>query len=170
MLTRLISVSDAPALASVLTASRAFLEPWEPSRADAYFTEDGQRELILSTLADHARGLTLPHVIVADSGEVAGRITLNTIVRGPFQSCAVGYWVGEPFGGRGLASDALASIVSVAFGELGLHRIEASTLPHNARSKRVLAKHGFVRYGLAPRYLKIAGEWRDMELFQLLNE
>jgi ribosomal-protein-alanine N-acetyltransferase len=170
VLTRLISVSDAPSLAALLSASRAFLEPWEPLRADSYFTEDGQRDLILSTLADHARGLTVPHVIVADSGEVAGRITLNTIVRGPFQSCAVGYWVGESFGGRGLASDALASIISLAFGELGLHRMEASTLLHNVRSKRVLEKHGFVRYGLAPRYLKIAGKWQDMELFQLLNE
>jgi ribosomal-protein-alanine N-acetyltransferase len=168
--TRLITVDDAPALASLLSSSRSFLAPWEPVRADSYFTVDGQRELIEAQLADHARGVVVPHVIVTSAGEVAGRITLNTIVRGPFQSCAVGYWVGESFGGRGLATGALASIIAVAFGELRLHRIEASTLLHNVRSKRVLERHGFVKYGLAPRYLQIAGEWQDMELFQLLNE
>ncbi|MBM7788521.1 GNAT family N-acetyltransferase [Tenggerimyces flavus] len=170
MLTRLVTSDDAAAIASLLSANRAFLSPWDPERSDAYFTVDAQRTLISTQLADFALGALVPHVIVSSSGELVGRITLNTIVRGPFQSCAVGYWVGESYGGQGLASGALASIIKVAFGELGLHRIEAATLLHNERSKRVLAKHGFVRFGLAPRYLKIAGAWQDMELFQLLNE
>lgn len=170
MLTRLITPEDAPALASLLAANRSFLAPWDPERSDSFFTASAQLSLISSQLADHARGSLLPHVIVASSGELAGRITLSGIVRGPFQSCSVGYWVGESYNGQGLASGALASIISVAFDELGLHRLQAETLLHNARSKRVLEKHGFTQYGLAPHYLKIAGRWQDMELFQLLNE
>lgn len=50
--------------------------------------------------------------------------------------------------------------------ELGLHRIEAGTLPRNVASQRVLERNGFERFGLARRYLQIAGRWRDHVLFQ----
>ena len=60
--------------------------------------------------------------------------------------------------------------MAIAFGELGLHRIEAGTVPHNVRSRAVLERNGFVRFGYAPAYLKIAGEWRDHVLYQALSE
>jgi ribosomal-protein-alanine N-acetyltransferase len=60
-------------------------------------------------------------------------------------------------------------MLRLAFGELHLHRVEAGTLVHNAASQRVLERNGFVRYGLAPQYLRIAGRWQDHVLFQVLN-
>jgi [ribosomal protein S5]-alanine N-acetyltransferase len=57
-------------------------------------------------------------------------------------------------------------IVRVAFEELELHRVEAGTLVDNVASQRVLEKNGFTRIGLARRYLRIAGAWRDHILFQ----
>ena len=60
-------------------------------------------------------------------------------------------------------------MLGIAFGELGLHRVEAGTVPHNARSRAVLERTGFVRFGYAPAYLKIAGEWQDHVLYQVLN-
>ena len=58
----------------------------------------------------------------------------------------------------------------LAFHELGLHRLQADTLVHNAASQRVLARNGFTRIGLAPRYLRIAGRWQDHVLHQRLAE
>jgi ribosomal-protein-alanine N-acetyltransferase len=60
-------------------------------------------------------------------------------------------------------------IKKLAFGQLGLHRIEAGTLTHNIRSQRVLEKNGFVRFGLARAYLNIAGRWQDHALYQVIN-
>ena len=54
--------------------------------------------------------------------------------------------------------------------ELGLHRIQAGTLLHNVRSQRVLERTGFVRFGVAPAYLSIAGQWQDHALYQIVNE
>ena len=54
--------------------------------------------------------------------------------------------------------------------ELGLHRIQAGTLLHNVRSQRVLERTGFVRFGMAPAYLNIAGQWQDHALYQIVNE
>jgi ribosomal-protein-alanine N-acetyltransferase len=100
---------------------------------------------------------------------VVGRVTLSTIVRGPFQSCSVGYWLAREATGRGLATAAVREIQRVAFDELGLHRVEAATLVHNTASQRVLQRNGFTRFGLAPKYLRIAGEWQDHLVFQALN-
>jgi [ribosomal protein S5]-alanine N-acetyltransferase len=167
--TRLMTAADAPALAALLRAHRDFLAPWEPVRSDGYFTDDGQRIIVEEALRQHAQGATLPHVIVAD-GRIVGRITLSTIVRGPFLSASLGYWVAPDVNGRGIATAAAGDIARIAFGELGLHRLDAGILPHNTASQKVLQRNGFHRYGLAPRYLKIAGEWRDHVLFQLLSE
>ena len=168
-MTRLLEPEDAAELAAVLAANRTFLAPWEPLRDDRYFTADGQQDVIAGALEQHRLGTGLPHVIVDGSGRIVGRITLNGIVRGPFLSCSVGYWVGEAANGRGLATAAVREIVGVAFDDLGLHRVQAETLVHNHASQRVLERNGFVRFGLAPAYLDIAGRWQDHIMYQLLR-
>jgi [ribosomal protein S5]-alanine N-acetyltransferase len=165
--TRLVTPDDVPALAELLRVSRAFLAPWEPVRGDDYFTTEGQLVVISDALARHEHGSALPHVILDDTGQVVGRITLSGIVRGPFQSCSVGYWVGVTATGRGLATAAVRDILMVAFEELRLHRVQAETVLHNVRSQRILRRNGFRRIGMAPAYLNIAGRWQDHILYQV---
>ncbi|MFC0505274.1 GNAT family N-acetyltransferase [Micromonospora costi] len=168
-ITRLVTLEDAPALAELLRVNREFLAPWEPVRSEDYFTADGQRAVIEADLEQYERGSKLPHVILDDSGGVSGRITLNGIVRGPFQSCSMGYWVSASHNGRGVATKAVCEMVRVAFEDLGLHRVQAETLLHNVRSQRVLERNGFVRFGMAPEYLNIAGRWQDHVMYQLVK-
>jgi ribosomal-protein-alanine N-acetyltransferase len=166
--TRLITADDAHVLAELQQANREFLAPWSPRRDARHATLEGQRLAIADALARHARGTALPHVIVSE-GAVVGRVTLSDITRGTFSSCHLGYWVSESHNGRGLATAAVSEILDIAFNELGLHRVEAGTIPHNARSRAVLERNGFVRFGYAPSYLKIDGEWQDHVLYQALN-
>ncbi len=166
--TRLLTIDDAPVLAAIAREDRDFAAPWEPVRAQDWATEAAQREDVRYALEQHDLGLRVPHVVLDDAGEVVGRITLNNVVRGAFQSCSVGYGIRSAANGRGHATAAVAAMLRLAFGELGLHRVEAGTLVHNAASQRVLARNGFTRYGLAPQYLRIAGRWQDHVLFQVL--
>lgn len=166
--TRPLLLDDAAAIATVLTVNRAFLAPWQPARPDDFFTAAGQRRVVERVLAEQEAGLCRPLVIVADD-EVVGTITLQSIIRGAFQSCSVGYWLAESAQGRGLATRALADAVELAFGDLRLHRVQAETLLHNERSRRILARLGFTEYGRAPSYMRIAGEWQDNVLFQLIT-
>jgi ribosomal-protein-alanine N-acetyltransferase len=168
--TRLLRASDAPALADVLARNRAFLAPWEPVRPDSYFTVEGQRQVVEDSLRRHADGSMYPLAILGEAGALVGRINLNNIVRGPFQSASVGYWLAEEANGRGLATAALAELATTAFGDLGLHRLEAGTIPGNLRSQAVLRRNGFTRFGYAPRYLSIAGSYTDHVLFQRLAD
>jgi len=168
--TRLLELGDAPRLAELAKQNRTFLAPWEPTRDDRYFSVAGQQELVEGLLDLHARGAAAPYVILDDRGMGIGRITVSTIERGPFQSCRLGYWVSADQNGRGLATRAVAEIKQLAFGELGLHRIEAGTLLHNVASQRVLERNGFVRFGLAPAYLHIAGAWQDHAMYQTVAD
>ena len=167
--TRLFTLDDAAVLADLLRENRAFLAPWEPIRAEDYFTVDGQRAVVRDALEMHEQGLVVPHVILDETGRAVGRITLTGIVRGAFQSCSLGYWVSADSNGRGLATAAVRRMKQVAFEELGLHRIEAGILQHNKGSQRVLERNGFVRFGVAPAYLNIAGAWQDHAIYQVLN-
>ena len=167
---RLVALEDVPVLAELQRVNRDFLAPWEPVRPDDFFTVAGQRALVETALGSYEQGSALPHVIIDGGGQVVGRITLSQIVRGPFQSCSLGYWVSAAENGRGLATAAVRGIIGTAFSELGLHRIQAGTLLHNTGSQRVLERNGFVRIGVAPRYLKIAGQWQDHLLFQLVAD
>jgi ribosomal-protein-alanine N-acetyltransferase len=168
-ITRPLRLNDAAALSDVLSANRAFLAPWQPLRPDTYYGVDGQREAIAKALKQHDADVAVPLVIEDHSGALVGTITLQSIIRGAFQSCSVGYWLSEDAQGQGLATAALAEAASIAFGPLRLHRIQAETLRENVRSQRVLTRAGFVEYGVAESYMHIGGRWQDNVLYQLLT-
>lgn len=67
-------------------------------------------------------------------------------------------------------TEAVGLVAGFAFATLRLHRLEASCLPDNLRSIRLLQKVGFANEGLARRYLCIAGVWRDHLLWGLLAD
>jgi ribosomal-protein-alanine N-acetyltransferase len=158
---RPLTTDDADELAALLVENRAFLAPYEPTRDEEFFTADGQRE-VLERDGKH-------DFAILDGTAIAGTLQLSNIVRGPLQSANLGYWVAERENGRGLATQAVDELIPIAFGELGLHRLEAGTLVDNAASQRVLEKNRFERIGLARGYLHIGGAWRDHVLFQLLS-
>jgi len=156
---RLVS-DDGAELTALLVANRERLRPLEPDRPDEFYTVEFQRE----RLGNQQDGRWLFGIVEGE--ELAGTIGVNNTIRGPLQSANIGYWVDEPRRRRGLASAAVAGVVDFAFGEAGLHRVEAGTLPDNLASQRVLEKNGFERIGVARRYLLIGGDWRDHVLFQ----
>lgn len=164
---RTLRPSDAPALAAAYVRNREYLSPWEPVRPEEYYSEAWQATNIASRLAAEEAGEGYPLGLFAGD-TLVGRFNVAGIVRGPFQSAGLGYWVDSTSAGRGLASVAVKVIVATARDDLGLHRIEASTLLHNASSQRVLLKAGFRQIGMAPRYLKIAGKWQDHNLYQVV--
>ncbi len=167
--TRPLVPEDAAALADALQANRDFLAPWQPDRPDHYFTHDGQQEAVEKSLEQQAAGLAVPLVIVDEAGGIAGMVTLQSLIRGAFQSCSVGYWLAQSAQGRGLATQAAGEAIELAFGPLRLHRVQAGTLTHNVRSQRVLDRLGFVEYGRAAAYMNIAGAWQDHVLYQLIT-
>mgnify|MGYP001792896717 CR=1 FL=1 len=161
--------ADRRAWVTLRSASRDFLERWEPKRPasidgfgstgfDLYKhnadTDRQQRHLIIRTADD----------------TLLGHVGINEIARGPFQNGILGYWIGEAFAQQGYMTEAIRLVLQRGFGDLGLHRIEANIMPANTASKAVIAKCGFRLEGVSPRYLQIAGVWADHERYAITAE
>ena len=86
---RLVSVDDVAELTALVARNLDFLAPWDPLRDEDYATEPVQRRLIAELLVRHADGSALP-LVITDRDRIVGRITVNDIVRGPFQSATSG--------------------------------------------------------------------------------
>lgn len=164
---RPLTLSDAKELAAAYVRNRDHLEPWEPIRSDAFFTEEAQHYDIANRVASSKSGNGYS-LGLFDGRTVVGRFNLSGIVRGAFQSAGLGYWVDAQYEGKGLATAAVKSIIRMARDDLELHRVEASTLLHNHGSQRVLRNAGFQHIGMAPHYLRIAGVWQDHNLYQTI--
>jgi len=162
---RVLRRSDAERMSAAYQRNREHLAPWEPARAESFFTVAGQAASIESKLALFIAGSDVPWVLL-HGDLVIGVMALSGIVRGPSLSAHLGYWVDKEFNGRGIGTAAVRFAVEAARSELGLHRLQAATLPHNAASRKVLQRSGFEEIGLAPAYLKIAGSWQDHVLYQ----
>ena len=127
-------------------------------------------EAFLSHLGRHDGVRGVCYVAMRNDLELVGCINLNEIVRGAFQSAYLGYYVFAPFAGQGLMRQALSLVVDEAFSVLGMHRLEANIQPANTQSIALVNSLGFRREGYSPRYLKIAGEWRDHERYAITAE
>ncbi|MBI5095465.1 MAG: GNAT family N-acetyltransferase [Candidatus Hydrogenedentes bacterium] len=63
------------------------------------------------------------------------------------RTAVAGYWLGEPYWGRGIVTEALRLITNYAFQTFEIDRIEASVFAWNAASARVLEKAGYTLEG-----------------------
>jgi [ribosomal protein S5]-alanine N-acetyltransferase len=76
---------------------------------------------------------------------VNGLILQKDIYR---KTAEIGYWIGEPYWGSGIATSALNQLVDYAFGNLDLVRLHTGVFDYNKASRRVLEKCGFILEGI----------------------
>jgi [ribosomal protein S5]-alanine N-acetyltransferase len=163
---------DAAEWSRLRVANEDWLSRWEPSNGipwRARHTPATYRAM-RRVVARRARlGTSMPFAIRVE-GRLAGQVTLDNIVRGALRSGYLGYWIDRSVAGRGMASLAVALVCDHAFGEAGLHRVEADIRPENLPSQRLVERLAFRREGLLRRYLDIDGDWRDHISYALLAE
>ncbi|KQR12293.1 GNAT family N-acetyltransferase [Cellulomonas sp. Leaf334] len=107
-------------------------------------------------VAERVTDLAVGHVFVGLRDVDLGRAT-------------VGYWIGRPYRGRGLAGDALRTVVRWAVTVRGIDRLELYVEPWNVASARTATSAGFVREGLLRSWEKVGDERRDMDMYALVS-
>lgn len=154
--------------------SRDFLVPWEPlwppNSLDYSFFCGHLRHCWRKWREDRSYAFTI--FLRNDEGKpgaLVGGINLNDIQRGIAQKGTLGYWIGKPYAGQGLMTEATQLVCDFAFESLRLHRVEASCLPHNEPSKALLKRLSFTEEGYAKSYLQINGRWEDHLLWGKVN-
>ncbi|RJQ78230.1 N-acetyltransferase [Pseudonocardiaceae bacterium YIM PH 21723] len=122
---------------------------------------DSERdEWITAVLAAVASGSRWFGVIEL-AGDLVGALSLS-FTRGHIRSATLGYWVDAEHSGQGVTTEAVRQALDLAFGSLGMHRVEAYVRPDNPGSLRVLERNGFQRVGVARGQMHLAGRWWDM--------
>jgi ribosomal-protein-alanine N-acetyltransferase len=169
---RLLREGDGELLAAAFRANREWLAPWDPVRPREFCTRAYQERSVAASRREamQDQGYRLI-AFERDAGEndtleaFAGMIAVANISRGVFQNATLGYWIVQGKAGRGLGREMVGAASDWAFDRALLHRIQAAIQPDNIASKKLILAVGFRHEGFAPRYLKIAGEWRDHEIF-----
>jgi ketosteroid isomerase-like protein len=85
------------------------------------------------------------------------------------KSAEFGYWLAEPYWGRGIMTDAVKAASAYAMRRFGLIRLEAPVFEWNPASMRVLEKAGFVREGVLRASAVKDGQVIDRVLYALID-
>jgi len=158
--------ADLDALLAFELANRAFFEATINARPPGYYSREGVAGAIAAAIEDAALDRGYQFLVKSAAGELIGRVNLSGIKRAHYHSGVLGYRIGQSFGGRGIASAAVRQVLAIAFGRLGLKRIEADASVDNAGSIRVLERNGFVQYGRSRRSFELQGRWYDRLHFE----
>jgi [ribosomal protein S5]-alanine N-acetyltransferase len=148
--------SDMDEFTRLVLVSRRFLHPWvtpaTTPEAYARYLQFSRRKSMCACLVCRSE----------DSG-IIGVCSLSQIFLGNVPYAFLGYWIGAKFSRQGYMTEALNLLLSYAFETLRLHRIQADIQPENVHSKALAARIGFRIVGFFPRYVKVAGRWKDHE-------
>jgi len=166
---RVLNSDDASDLLEYYTRNNDFLSKFEPHRDEEFYTVEVQKQSLIENYKEFIKGEGA-HFGIYKAEKMIGRIRIYNIVHGVFKSAFIGYSMDEQYQGNGYMKEAVSLVVTYAYEELGLHRIEATTLVDNEKSQRVLKACGFNELGICKEYLHINGKWRDHVIFYKNNK
>ena len=162
---RPIRTSDAGGFFDIFSDAEA-LRYWsrEPIQTLVEAEELVQRELTWA-----ASGSCVNWAVeLRESGEFIGKVVLFNLDE-QNRRAEIGYILGRRHWGRGFMTETLSRVLAHAFGELGLHRVEADTDPGNVPSLALLKRFGFQREGLFRERWYVHGKWHDSIMCGLLK-
>ena len=107
---------------------------------------------------------------IADEKELIGSISAIPYDDVHQFTAEVGFWIGEPFWGKGIVSEALKCFCNYLFSNYNFNRLTANVFEGNSASKRVLEKTGFVLEGTIRKSVFKQNKFFDQYIFGLLKE
>jgi [ribosomal protein S5]-alanine N-acetyltransferase len=103
-------------------------------------------------------------------GEYAGNISLSKGTDIHRKSAEIGYFIGEPFWNKGIATTAVNLITQYGFENLDIVRIHTGIFEYNTASQRVLEKCGFIKEGIFQKSVLKQGKLWDEVRFAKLKD
>ncbi|NRR30627.1 GNAT family N-acetyltransferase [Oxalobacteraceae bacterium] len=164
---RPIAMADAAALASLVRDNISHLEAFLPVLAQLASEEQAAAQLKRGADA-FAANVTLEWHIF-EHGVLCGAVRVKDIDPGS-KSAALGYYLGQQFQGRGIATSAVLAVIDYCFADLELNRIELKCAVGNTQSAALAKRIGFTLEGVMRQAEYLHGEFVDHQLFSLLRQ
>jgi [ribosomal protein S5]-alanine N-acetyltransferase len=130
-----------------------------------YTEEDAEAWLI------HARHQEIEtNFVIANEQELIGAIGINLQDDVNRFSAEIGYWLAEPFWGKGIATQALKKFTEFTFDNFNLNRIYANVFEGNPASEKILVKAGYIKEATLRKAVFKEGKFLDQYIYAILNE
>ena len=121
-----------------------------------YSAEDGK------AFIEMTKRSSPPNILAIEiNGEAAGAIGLHPQHDVYRKNAELGYWLAEPYWGKGIMSKAVVQMVDYGFKNWDINRIFAKPFGHNKASQKVLGKAGFVLEARLEKTIFKNGEFTD---------
>ncbi len=151
--------------------NKDFFKDYDPLRSPKFYTLAEQVKILYHERQQFRKGSDIRlFIFLKEDDKLIGCISLSNIIGGVFMNCYLGYKLHKDYLRKGYMEEALTEVIDYAFNTLRLHRIEANIMPFNEASIKLVEKLNFKREGLAPKYLKINGNWEDHVHYSLIND
>ncbi len=172
----------------ILNTPRLTLRAFEEFDAESLFPHASNPNVTRFTLWDHHKSVADTVAFVRDYARLRYRegtpepyaITLVPDPQ-PIGACGcfwasqpnrtmeLGYWIAEPYWGKGIAVEAARAVIGYAFREHEPERMQARVIVGNLPSCRVLEKLGFRYEGTLRSILLRRGQFEDVLLYSVLR-
>lgn len=157
------SMKDAPSLAQYANN----INVWNNVR-DVFphpYTEEDAKAYI--TMVQHEEP-ALNFAIIVDGKAVGGVgfIPQKDVER---FNAEIGYWIGEPFWGKGIITEVVRTITQHIFSTTDIFRIFACAYEYNTASMRVMEKAGFRKVGIMEKAAFKNGRFVNFHYYELLK-
>ena len=139
-----LELRESEDLLLLVDANREYLRQWLPW-LDMTTNIDEMIAFVESAMRQHTSGLGFQAGIWL-AHEMVGVIGYHHLEWANRSTC-IGYWIAEPFQGRGIMTKSCRSLVEYAFEEWRLNRIEIRCATGNVRSRSIPERLGFAEEG-----------------------
>ena len=127
-----------------------------------YSEENGRAFIAFATKDDPI------HIFAIDvEGEAVGGIGIHPQADVQRKNAELGYWLAEPFWGKGIITNAIKQVIEFGFKTYDINRIFARPYGTNIGSQKVLEKAGFVLEGRFEKTIFKNGEFLDELVYAL---
>src|SRR5579884_370510 len=154
-----VRVEDVAELYATIDRNRQHLREWLPWVTAEYDIEQARR-FVADRVVEHEQR-TAMMCVVRYRGEIAGAIGLHTI-DALNRATSIGYWLDAAQCGRGIMTRACRAVVTCAFRDYGLHRVEIRCATGNYRSCAIPRRLGFTEEGVLRQAGFLWGRWVDL--------
>lgn len=161
---RLLMKTDADELFHLVDESRDHLSLWLPWVSKMQSVAD-YHQLLPVWLAEFAASKSL-HVGILYQDQLAGVIGFHSFDH-TNQKTTIGYWLGKNFEGRGIMTTATKKMLSLAFTQYDMNRVEICCAVKNQRSRNIPERLGFREEGVLHVYEKMGEQFLDHAVYSL---
>lgn len=166
LILRPFTLDDAPAVRrlagdpAIADTTLNIPHPYEEGMAEAWIETHPQQY-------EKGEGATFAIVRRAD-GVLLGAIGIHP--REAHDRAEIGYWIGKPYWGQGIATEAAGAVLDYGFGALELNRLYAYFFMRNPASGRVMQKLGMKYEGCLRQHVRKGDGFEDLGVYGMLRD